>query len=112
MLLTLPVDFKIYKKNISLLYKSYKWINGWKDGYSLAMTLYLDVGWPIWSLYSHDNSSKTAKQFLTTQRYQSTIAIVGLEQDAAYTASNPSIKAAIYQTLCCVIKCGNKSLSK
>jgi len=75
----------------------------------LLLLWLLDVGWPI---RSHDNSSKIAKQFLTTQRYQSTIAIVGLEQDAAYTASNPSIKAAIYQTLCCVIKCGNKSLSK
>ena len=60
------------------------------------MALYLDVGWPIRSLYSHDNSSKTA--FVATQRYQSTIAIVGLEQDAAYAASNPSIKATkVYQ---------------
>ena len=69
-------------------------MNGWKDGSSLALTL--DVGWPIRSLYSHDNSSKTA--FVATQRYQSTIAIVGYEQDAAYAASNPSIKATkVYQ---------------
>lgn len=60
--------------------------------------LYKYVGWPIRSLYSRDNSSKTAKQFVATQRYQSTIAIVGFEQDAAYAASNPSIKATkVYQ---------------
>ena len=55
----------------------------------------LDVGWPIRSLYSHDNSSKTAKEFVATQRYQSTIAIVGLEQDAAYAASIKATK--VYQ---------------
>ena len=52
-----------------------KWLKRWIFSY-----YDLDVGWPI---RSHDNSSKIAKQFLTTQRYQSTIAIVGLEQDAA-----------------------------
>ena len=72
-----------------------KWIKTWIFS---CVILYLDVGWPIRSLYSHDNPSKTAKQFLARQRYQSTIAIVGLEQDAAYSASNPSIKATkVYQ---------------
>jgi hypothetical protein len=53
-----------------------KWIKRWIFS---CLILYLDVGWPIRSLYSHDNPRKTAKQFLARQRYQSTIAIVGLE---------------------------------